>query len=121
MLSLGMFSALAAATAARRRGCPSTSPPPALAATVISLIRRVKILPRLASSAPFLCLIVAHFEWPDMRNLSAENSIGNPSHSESGRHLTQQSIALREPAREPSKASPSHSASTRFLPAVLAR
>jgi hypothetical protein len=24
-------------------------------------------LPRLASSAPFLCLIVAHFEWPDMR------------------------------------------------------
>jgi hypothetical protein len=26
----------------------------------------VKILPRLASSAPFLCLIVAHFEWPDM-------------------------------------------------------
>jgi hypothetical protein len=26
----------------------------------------VKILPRLASSAPFLCLIVAHFEWPDI-------------------------------------------------------
>jgi hypothetical protein len=26
----------------------------------------VKILPRLASSAPFLCLIDAHFEWPDM-------------------------------------------------------
>jgi hypothetical protein len=26
----------------------------------------VKILPRLASSAPFLCLIVAHLEWPDM-------------------------------------------------------
>jgi hypothetical protein len=26
----------------------------------------VKIFPRLASSAPFLCLIVAHFEWPDM-------------------------------------------------------
>jgi hypothetical protein len=32
-------------------------------------MRRVNILPRLASSAPFLCLIVAHFEWPDMRNL----------------------------------------------------
>src|ERR1700709_2189729 len=70
MLSLGMFSALAAATAARRRGCPSTSPPPALAATIISLMRRVKILPRLASSAPFLCLIVAHFEWPDMYYLN---------------------------------------------------
>src|SRR5258708_14827144 len=66
ILSAGMFSALAAATAPRRRGLPSTSPPPAFAAMVISLIRRVKILPRLASSAPFLCLIVAHFEWPDM-------------------------------------------------------
>src|SRR3974390_3188604 len=68
MLSAGMFSALAAATAVRRRGFFSTSPP-LLAAMVISLIRRVKILPRLASSAPFLCLIVAHFEWPDMRDL----------------------------------------------------
>jgi hypothetical protein len=38
---------------------------------VISLIRRVKIFPRFASSAPFLCLIVAHFEWPDMRNLGS--------------------------------------------------
>src|ERR1700739_3972388 len=67
MLSAGMFSALAAAIAVRRRGLPSASPPPDLAAIVISLIRRVKILPRLASSAPFLCLIVAHFEWPDIR------------------------------------------------------
>src|SRR5271155_1084413 len=68
MLSAGMFSALAAATAVRRRGFPSGSPP-ALAAMVISLIRRVKALPRFASSAPFLCLIVAHFEWPDMGTL----------------------------------------------------
>src|SRR5229473_1538446 len=66
ILSAGIFSALAAATAVRRRGFPSGSPPPAFAAMVISLIRRVKILPRLASSAPFLCLIVAHLEWPDM-------------------------------------------------------
>src|ERR1700734_3188735 len=70
MLSAGMFSALAAAIAPRRRGLPSGSPPPPLAAMVISLIRRVKILPRLASSAPFLCLIVAHFEWPDMNYLN---------------------------------------------------
>src|SRR5947209_4475205 len=67
MLSAGMFSALASLTALRRRGFLSTSPPPALAAMAISLIRRVKILPRLASRAPFLCLIVAHLEWPDMR------------------------------------------------------
>src|SRR6185437_16165586 len=65
MLSAGMFSALAAAMAVRSRGLPSGSPP-LLAAMVISLIRRVKILPRFASSAPFLCLIVAHFEWPDI-------------------------------------------------------
>src|SRR5579862_6829923 len=66
MLSAGMFSALAARMAVRSRGLVSGSPPPFLAAIPISLMRRVKILPRLASSAPFLCLIVAHFEWPDM-------------------------------------------------------
>src|SRR5215470_6655921 len=65
MLSAGMFSCLAARTAVRRRGFFSGSPPD-LAAMLISLMRRVKILPRLASSAPFLCLIVAHFEWPDI-------------------------------------------------------
>ena len=59
---------LAAKIAVRRRGLESGSPPPFLAAMLISLIRRVKILPRLASSAPFLCLIVAHFEWPDITN-----------------------------------------------------
>src|ERR1043166_5243378 len=65
MLSAGMFSDLAARMAVRNRGLVSGSPP-FFAAMLISLIRRVKILPRLASSAPFLCLIVAHFEWPDM-------------------------------------------------------
>ena len=40
--------------------------PPVRAATVISLISLVKILPRLASSAPFLCLIVCHLECPDI-------------------------------------------------------
>ena len=33
-----------------------------LADTVISLRILVKVLPRLASRAPFLCLIVCHFE-----------------------------------------------------------
>src|SRR6187402_39421 len=66
MLSAGIFSAFAARMAVRRRGLPSGSPPPPLAAMVISLIRRVKILPRFASVAPFLCLIVAHLEWPDI-------------------------------------------------------
>ena len=54
----------------------SGSPPPARAATVNSLMRRVKILPRLASSAPFLCLIEAHLEWPDMSETPEINEIG---------------------------------------------
>jgi hypothetical protein len=30
---------------------------------------RVNTLPRFASAAPFLCLIVCHLEWPDMAEL----------------------------------------------------
>jgi hypothetical protein len=33
-------------------------------------------LPRLASSAPFLCLIVAHFEWPDMGTSKRRRNTG---------------------------------------------
>ena len=42
------------------------SPPPMRAAIVISRMTRVNTRPRLASVAAFLCLIVAHFECPDM-------------------------------------------------------
>src|SRR5436309_1145785 len=66
MFSAGMFAALASAMIVRRRGFMSGSPPPPRAATVNSLIMRVKIFPRLASRAPFLCLMDAHLEWPDM-------------------------------------------------------
>src|SRR5215218_4245226 len=67
MVSFGMFAAFASETALRSRAFESTSPlPPVRVATVISLIILVKILPRLASSAPFLCLIVCHLECPDM-------------------------------------------------------
>jgi len=66
MLSAGMLTDFASATIVRRRGLLSTSPPPLRAATVSSLMMRVKILPRFASAAPFLCLIVCHLEWPDM-------------------------------------------------------
>src|SRR6185437_3130614 len=87
LLSAGMFSALAAATAVRRRGLPSTSPPPLFAAMVISLIRRVNILPRFASSAPFLCLIVAHFEWPDMW-ITSENQRFTQPQGEAARAIS---------------------------------
>src|SRR6185503_16397142 len=68
IVSLGIFCSLASEIALRRRAFESGSPePPVFVATVISLIILVKILPRLASSAPFLCLIVCHLECPDMR------------------------------------------------------
>src|SRR6185295_18255889 len=63
----------------RKRGFISGSPPPPRAATVNSLMMRVKILPRLASAAPFLCLIEAHLEWPDMSKTplkSARSEVG---------------------------------------------
>src|SRR5271154_4080398 len=70
MLSAGMLAALASVTALRRRGFMSGSPPPPRAAIIISLIMRVNALPRLASVAAFLCLMVAHLECPDMVNTS---------------------------------------------------
>src|SRR5260370_3460775 len=65
-LSLGMFAAFAARIAVRRRGLEFGSPPPMRAAILISRMIRVKTRPRFASVAPFLCLIVAHFECPDI-------------------------------------------------------
>src|SRR5215469_1764475 len=66
MVSLGMFNALASSTALRSLAFPFTSPPPTLAATVSSLISLENALPRLASMAPFLCLIECHLECPDI-------------------------------------------------------
>src|SRR4030043_1544653 len=66
VLAAGMFEPLALSTAVRRRGFESGSPPPMRAAIVISRMSLVKSLPRFASSAPFLCLIVCHLECPDM-------------------------------------------------------
>src|SRR5579863_9138546 len=72
ILSLGMFSALAERMAVRRRGLVSGSAPPVRVAIVNSRIILVKTLPRFASVAAFLCLIVAHFECPDMDKPSRE-------------------------------------------------
>src|SRR5207244_12017940 len=75
MFSAGMLFCFASAMIVRSRGFMSGSPPPARAATVNSLIRRVKILPRLASAAPFLCLMECHLEWPDMSKLQKNQQI----------------------------------------------
>src|SRR5438132_199067 len=42
------------------------SPPPCRAAMMIARLSLLHSLPRLASMAPFLCLMVAQWEWPDM-------------------------------------------------------
>jgi hypothetical protein len=66
MLSAGMLTAFASSMALRRRGFDSAAPPPCLAAIVSSRMSLVKMRPRLASAAPFLCLIVLHLLCPDM-------------------------------------------------------
>src|SRR5215471_17685703 len=61
-----MLLSTALSTARRRRGLLDASGPPSFAATVISRMRRVKILPRLASLAALRCLMLAHLLWPAM-------------------------------------------------------
>src|SRR6266436_4519923 len=67
-----MFASLAISIAALRRMFALGSPPPALAATVIS--RRIfeKSLPRCTSALPFLRLICDHLECPDISSSSGD-------------------------------------------------
>src|SRR5947207_15418794 len=71
-----MLLAAALSTASLNRGLVESSLPPSLAETVISRMRRVKILPRLASVAAFLCLMFAHLLWPAMMEIVDED-VGN--------------------------------------------
>src|SRR3970040_2373458 len=64
MLSAGMFSALAASIAVRRRGLPPGSPPPCFAAIVISRMSLVNAAPRFWSATAFFRLICFHLLWP---------------------------------------------------------
>ncbi|OPZ58892.1 MAG: hypothetical protein BWY86_01373 [Candidatus Aminicenantes bacterium ADurb.Bin508] len=66
MLSAGMFRSRALSIASRRRGLLSGLAPPPRAAIIISRMTLVKALPRLASTAAFLCLMLAHLECPLM-------------------------------------------------------
>src|SRR5438034_6507545 len=51
------------------------SPPPCRAAMMIARLSLLHNLPRLASMAPFLCLIVAQCEWPDMASPSLRSLV----------------------------------------------
>src|SRR5260370_18595238 len=66
MLSAGMLAARADSVAAFRRRLPLGSPPPFLAATVISRRILEQSLPRWTSVLPFFRLICDHRECPDI-------------------------------------------------------
>src|SRR6476620_8256096 len=67
MLSLGTEVFFAFWMASYSVGLPAGSPPPVRAAPSMFLTSFAKALPRLASIAAFLCLVVAHLEWPLIR------------------------------------------------------
>src|SRR3954454_20491611 len=69
MLSFGMEYDLAFSIAFCSARLPDGSPPPSFAATMIARESFEKSLPRLASAAPFLCLIEDHLLCPDTRRL----------------------------------------------------
>src|SRR5436190_20446093 len=72
MVSIGTDASRALVNMDRRVALEFTSPPPSLAATSTWRISLANSLPRALSCAPFLCLIVAHLEWPDMSDASQE-------------------------------------------------
>ncbi len=70
-----MLTAFAASIAVRRRGFPPGSPPPLLAATVISRITFVHEEARRASVTAFLRLICFHLLWPAMAELLGADGV----------------------------------------------
>ena len=66
ILSAGIEFFLAFATASKSVGFPSMSGPPLREATSIALISLAKFFARRLSMTAFLCLVVAHLEWPDI-------------------------------------------------------
>src|SRR5438094_5543724 len=78
MLSFGMLCARATWIALRSRGLPLGSPPPVLAAMVISFDNLLKILPRLASIAPLNRLTFDHLLCPAIQMRIGVNSDNYP-------------------------------------------
>src|SRR5438034_4028372 len=67
MLSLGTEKLFAFSTAEASVMLPSTLPPPSRAATSTARSSFAYMFDRFVSVASFFRLMVAHFEWPDMR------------------------------------------------------
>src|SRR2546428_13435781 len=70
MLSFGIEYERAFSTAFCRARLPAGAGPPSFAATMMARESFEKSLPRLASAAPFLCLIDDHLLCPDTHRLS---------------------------------------------------
>src|SRR6478672_9334470 len=66
MLSLGIDASLALRTAFSSAALASGSPPPSRAATVIARVSLENCAPRRESTTAFLCLMLDHFECPDI-------------------------------------------------------
>src|SRR6516162_6214494 len=115
MLSFGTEFFLAFCTASYRVGFPAGSPPPVRAATSTFLISLANSFPRRASTAAFLCLVVAHLEWPLM-------SVPSPCQRSSGGCAGRQSTRdgrrwqADDPAGDPFGAEDSHLFADRFHP-----
>ena len=82
MLSLGTEVFFAFWMASKSVGLPARSAPPILAATSMFLMSLANDLARRESMIAFLCLVVAHLEWPDMRTSLIRDA--EPSGSSSG-------------------------------------
>src|SRR5437867_2483162 len=72
MLSFGIDAARAFSIAFWSARLAAGSGPPSFAATISARVSFVNSWPRLASAAPFLCLIDDHLLCPDIRLLSNE-------------------------------------------------
>src|SRR5699024_9972166 len=81
MLSLGTELFLAFWIASYSVGLAVGSLPPVRAETSMFLISLANILPRFASIAAFLCLVVAHFEWPDILCTPSEVPVRPTGHA----------------------------------------
>src|SRR4051812_19564538 len=90
MLSLGTDDFFAFWMASYSVGLPSGSPPPVRAATSMFLISLANSLLRLASTTAFLCLVVAHLEWP---------LIGSSAFPDLGHHLDEVRVNAQVPGQ----------------------
>src|SRR6186997_97673 len=100
MFSFGIELSRAFWIAAARVAFASGSGPPCLAATMIARDSFEKSWPRLASAAPFLCLMLDHLLWPDTRPHPPDDELHRPRPVAPSGHLPPPSRA-RGRAREP--------------------